>query len=224
MVKVKICGITNLEDALLAVAAGADMLGFVFAPSPRKVAAEQAQQICNVLPSHVTKVGVFVDSDLALVKQVILQCSLQMVQLHGAESPRYCRSVPCGVIKGFRVKNKGVLDIMALYQGVGAFLLDGYVPGKAGGTGVSFDWTVAREARKYGKVFLAGGLTPENVGRAISEAEPYAVDVSSGVETRPGKKDSEKIVAFIQAAKGLKSQSISTKSQTNSNIKNQNAK
>jgi len=211
MVKVKICGITNLEDALLAVAAGADMVGFIFAPSPRKVAPEQAQQICALLPSTVTKVGVFLDSELAFVKQVILQCGFQMVQLHGTESPKYCRAVPCGVIKAFRVKDRSVLDVIALYRGVGAFLLDGYVPGKAGGTGVSFDWTLAREARKYGKIFLAGGLTPENVGKAVSETEPYAVDVSSGIEIRPGKKDPEKVTAFIKAAKSLKPEMVNSK-------------
>ncbi len=202
MVKVKICGITNLQDALVAVEAGADMLGFVFAPSPRMVSPEQVKEIISGLSFPVTKVGVFVDNDLEFVRKTMSECSLDSLQFHGTESPEYCTSFPSGVIKAFRVRDESILDMLPLYQ-VDAFLLDSYDPEKAGGTGRTFNWSIARDARKYGNIILSGGLTPENVAQAITQVEPHAVDVSSGVEVTPGKKDPGKIMAFIQAVRSL---------------------
>jgi phosphoribosylanthranilate isomerase len=201
MVKVKICGITNLRDALMATEAGADILGFVFARSPRQVTPEQAAEICAALPSSVTRIGVFVDSDLEFVKKTVLECNLDIAQFHGDESPEYCSSFPYAAIKAFRVKDRASLDMLLPYR-VEAYLLDTYVPGKAGGTGQTFDWSLAIEAKKYGRIILSGGLTPDNVARAVAQVEPFAVDVSSGVEIMPGRKDPEKVKAFIKAAKG----------------------
>ncbi len=201
MIRIKICGITNLEDALLAADLGAHALGFIFYPkSPRKVAPEAAREIIRRLPPFVVSVGVFVDEDAAMVRDLAASLGLDWVQLHGQESPDYCRSLGRRVIKGCRVQDESSLAGLAPYQGaVQAFLLDTYKKGQAGGTGESFDWRLAREARKYGPIILAGGLTPENIGRAISEAQPQAVDVASGVEAAPGKKDPEKLRAFFAA-------------------------
>ncbi len=198
MVRIKICGITNLEDALLSIDAGADMIGFVFAPSPRQLTAQKAAKIIAGLPPGIIKVGVFVDSPLAGVTTTLADCGLDMAQLHGSESPDFCRGVgPDRTIKAFRVRDAAVLQEMKSYR-VHAFLLDAYHPAKAGGTGRTFDWDIARNARKYGKIILSGGLNPENVAEAIRTAQPWAVDVSSGVEARPGKKDPEKVTAFIK--------------------------
>lgn len=202
MVKVKICGITNLEDALTAIEAGADMLGFVFAPSPRQVTSQQAMVITVRLPSSITKIGVFVNSDLEFVKEIMAKCNLDKAQFHGTESPEYCQSFTSGVIKAFRIQRKSDLETLPLYK-VEAYLLDSYDPTRAGGTGQTFDWDIARAARKYGKIILSGGLTPENVAEAIIKVRPYGVDVSSGIESKPGKKDPEKVKAFIKAAKAI---------------------
>lgn len=201
MVKVKICGITNLEDALVAVAAGADMLGFIFAPSPRRVTPDQVCEIISRLPDSVKKIGVFVDDDADFVKATMARCHLDRVQLHGDESPEYCAGFSVDrVVKGFRVRDASVLELIPRYKAA-AYLLDAYHPSKAGGTGHTFDWDIAKAAKKYGNIILSGGLNPDNVARAIAAVEPHAVDVSSGVELRPGKKDPEKVKAFIRAAK-----------------------
>ncbi len=200
MVKVKICGITNLEDAQAAIEYGADALGFVFAQSPRQVTPQQVYHIVALLPPFIAKVGVFVDSELGAVQETISACGLDLAQLHGSESPQYCQALFPGVIKSFRVKDREFLSLLPQYKAL-AYLLDSYDVHQGGGTGYSFDWDIAREAKRYGPIVLAGGLTPENVRRAMNIVQPYAVDVSSGVEAKPGKKDFVKLAAFIKAVK-----------------------
>jgi phosphoribosylanthranilate isomerase len=198
--RVKIDGITSREDALLAVEAGAHALGFVFAPSPRQVTPDQAAEISAALPPFVHTVGVFVDGD---VEAVLARCSLDAVQFHGDEPPEVLGRVR-GVrrIKAFRVAGSRDLEAIARYVDCAdAFLLDARVPGIAGGTGQTFPWHLAREARRYGRpIILAGGLTPENVAVAIETGAPDAVDVSSGVEASPGRKDPDLVRRFVAAA------------------------
>ncbi|MFH1595999.1 MAG: phosphoribosylanthranilate isomerase [Pseudomonadota bacterium] len=203
MVRIKICGITNLEDALLAADLGADALGFVFYPnSPRKVEPAMARAIIAQLPPLVTTVGVFVDEDAAAVRELAARVGLDWVQLHGQESPDYCRSLGRRVIKGFRIQDQHSLSALAAYRGAAqALLLDAYKKGQIGGTGETFNWALARKAQKYGPIILAGGLNPDNVARAIETAQPQAVDVASGVETAPGKKDPEKLKRFFAAVR-----------------------
>jgi phosphoribosylanthranilate isomerase len=202
MVQVKICGITRLEDAQAAVDAGADALGFVFyPPSPRYVTPEQAAQIIRTLPPFVTTVGLFVDVALDHVNDMAARCGLDRVQLHGRETPEFCRQLTRPVIKAIRIKNAESLAQVPDYK-VSAYLLDAYVEGVLpGGTGASFCWELAVRAMPYGPVILAGGLTPENVEVAIAQIRPYGVDVSSGVERAPGIKDHQKVREFIAHAK-----------------------
>jgi phosphoribosylanthranilate isomerase len=202
MVHVKICGITNLEDAQAAVDAGADALGFVFyPPSPRYVTPERAEQIIQKLPPFVTTVGLFVDVALAMVNDMAARCGLDRIQLHGGETPEFCRQVKRPVIKAFRIKNAESLAPVPGYK-VSAYLLDTYVEGALpGGTGASFSWELAARAKPYGPVILAGGLTPEIVEVAIAQIRPYGVDVSTGVERAPGIKDYQKVRQFIARAK-----------------------
>jgi phosphoribosylanthranilate isomerase len=202
MVHVKICGITSLEDAQLAVDAGADALGFVFyPPSPRYVTPEQAEQIIQTLPPFVTTVGLFVDVALDTVNATAARCGLDRIQLHGRETPEFCRQVTRPVIKAVRIKNAASLAHVPDYK-VSAYLLDTYVEGALpGGTGASFSWELAARAKPYGPVILAGGLTPENIEVAIVQTRPYGVDVSTGVERAPGIKDHQKVREFIARAK-----------------------
>jgi phosphoribosylanthranilate isomerase len=202
MVRVKICGITNVEDAQAAVEAGADALGFVFyPPSPRYVTPEQAQQIIRALPPFITTVGLFVDVPVETVNDIAVRCGLDRVQLHGGETPDFCDLVTRPVIKAFRIKGADSLAHLPCYK-VSAYLLDTYVEGALpGGTGASFTWELAAEAKPYGPVILAGGLTPENVEVAIRQIHPYGVDVSTGVERAPGLKDHTKVRTFIASAK-----------------------
>jgi phosphoribosylanthranilate isomerase len=199
--RVKVCGITRLPDALAAVEWGADALGFVFYPgSPRFITPTRARGIIRALPPFVATVGVFVDSPLAEILSVVETCGLTAVQLHGTESTALCRRIPVGVIKAFRVKGA------RLPVGLGscdadAILLDAFRKEAPGGTGVSFPWQVALEARRYGRIILAGGLNARNVTRAIAAARPYAVDVSSGVEQEPGKKDPVLLKQFLERVK-----------------------
>lgn len=199
---IKICGLKEAGPAVRAAELGADFLGFVFAESPRKVTPEQARLIISQLPSRVRKVGVFVDEDPQVINDIVSYCGLDLAQLHGRETPADCRELSCPVIKGFRVKDAGSLEDLEPYRGhVEMFLLDTYVKGVAGGTGKTFDWSLARHAAEYGKILLAGGLNPENVGSAVKAARPFGVDVSSGVETG-GNKDLAKIEAFIRQVRG----------------------
>ena len=200
--KIKICGITNPEDACAAVEAGADALGFMFyGPSPRNVSLATAAGIIRALPPFVAKVGVFVDAAEELIRQAILECGLDTLQFHGNESPEFCRRFSVKTVKAFRVRDEESLRELVKYE-TSAWLLDSFNPEKFGGTGASFNWDLARAATKLGRpIILAGGLTPENVADAVRQVRPYAVDVSSGVETEPGRKDHAKIRAFITAAR-----------------------
>ncbi|MBI5561806.1 MAG: phosphoribosylanthranilate isomerase [Deltaproteobacteria bacterium] len=205
-VLVKICGITNPEDASLAVRAGADALGFVFwKKSPRRVSPAAASDIIKELPPFVTTVGVFVNETPDGIRDIVREAGLDRVQLHGDEGPSLCDEIGAvsgvRVIKAFRVGPD--FDIMPLTQyRASAFLLDAYKPGVPGGTGESFDWNIAASASKTGRIILSGGLTPDNVAEAARRVRPYAVDVSSGVEAAPGKKDAEKVRRFVERAKG----------------------
>ncbi|UPU34188.1 phosphoribosylanthranilate isomerase [Geomonas paludis] len=201
MTKVKICGITSEDDALMAVDAGADALGFVFFDkSPRFIGAAAAQKIIAKLPPFIQVVGLFVNADLDVVNSTADCCGLDIVQLHGEESPEYCRLVNRRVMKAFRVRGPESLTPLAEYQ-VSAYLLDAYSPNAYGGTGEVFDWECAIAAKEKGRIVLAGGLTPDNVAEAVTRVRPYGVDVSSGVESSPGRKDPDKVRRFIQLAK-----------------------
>jgi phosphoribosylanthranilate isomerase len=207
MVRVKICGITNLEDALLAAELGADALGFIFYPkSPRHIAPEAAREIIAQLPPFVAAVGVFVDEEAPVVRDLAAKVGLDWVQLHGQESPEYCRQLDRKVIKSFRIQDESSLKELESFQGAAqALLLDTYRQGQVGGTGEIFDWQLAREAKGYGPIILAGGLTVENVAQAIRLAQPQAVDTASGTEAAPGKKDPEKLWAFFKSVRGVSS-------------------
>lgn len=201
-VKVKVCGTTRLEDALQAVECGADAIGFIFyRKSPRYVTAKTAKDICSKLPPFVNRVGVFVNETVETVNRIADRCGLDAVQLHGDESPAFCRKIRHRVIKAVRVKDAGSLKGLSRYP-VDGFLLDTYKEDQRGGTGEVFDWDLARRAKKHGPIIIAGGLNPGNVKAAIQKAQPYGVDVSSGVEQSPGKKDPKKIKAFLKAVRG----------------------
>jgi phosphoribosylanthranilate isomerase len=197
MLKIKICGITNLDDALAAADAGADALGFNFyKKSPRYIEPEKATEIIAQLPPFMMPVGVFVNEREDRIREIQHKTCIQAIQLHGDESPEFCQRFENRVIKAFQVKDKESLKVMAHYR-VGAFLLDSYHEGLRGGTGVTFDWHLAVVAKTFGKIILAGGLTPENVAEAVKLVQPYAVDVAGGVEKEKGIKDHAKIKKFI---------------------------
>lgn len=206
-VKVKICGITNMADATVAAEAGADALGFMFyEKSPRNISIRDAAQIVPQLNPFIIKVGVFVDAPEDLVMRAIGDCGLNLLQFHGQESPEYCTQFGLMSMKAFRIRDAESLKPLPDYP-TDAWLLDAFSADKLGGTGEKFNWDLAIEAKKLGRpIFLAGGLTPENVADAVRKVEPYAVDVSSGVEAQPGKKDHEKLRAFIRAVKGVEAQ------------------
>ena len=201
LTRVKICGITHQEDAETAVEAGADALGFVFAPNtPRFVEPDQVAAIVAQLPPFVTTVGLFVSNDTAKIRATIDRCRLDVIQIHADVSPEFCHALGRRVIKAIRVKDESSLSILSDYD-VNAFLLDAYVKGKMGGTGQVFDWDLALKAKTYGRIIVAGGLNPDNVAQAVRRVKPYGVDVSSGVESCPGRKDPQKIRDFINAVR-----------------------
>jgi len=203
MVKVKICGITNLEDAMVAAEAGADALGFVFYPeSPRFIEPAMARYIISKLPVFITAVGVFVDEKEDMIRRIIRESGIQVLQFHGNESPIICTKFREKVIKTIHVKDEESISQMKMYH-INTFLLDTYHSEKKGGTGKSFNWDIAIRGKKYGRIILAGGLDPSNVVEAIKKVKPYGVDVSTGVEISPGKKDHTKIKEFIRKVKGL---------------------
>jgi phosphoribosylanthranilate isomerase len=205
MVKVKICGITSLEDAQVAVAAGVDALGFVmYRKSQRHVEPAVVRSIVAELPPFVLPIGVFVNEDSLVVRNLMDECGLALAQLHGDESPFYCESLGRPSLKAIRLKNRDSFLALAEFRGranVRGFLVDAYSEQAYGGTGRTVDWALAQEAARASPVLLAGGLTPANVSEAIQVVRPYGVDVSSGVEERPGKKDPVKVRAFIEAAR-----------------------
>lgn len=205
MVKVKICGITSLEDAQVAVAAGADALGFVmYRKSQRHVEPAVVRSIVAELPPFVLPVGVFVNEDPLVVRDLMDECGLALAQLHGDEPPSYCENLGRPSLKAIRLKDRGGFLALAELRGranVRGFVIDAFADQAYGGTGRAVDWMLAQEAARASPVLLAGGLTPANVSEAIHIVRPYGVDVSSGVEERPGKKDPAKVRAFIDAAR-----------------------
>ena len=209
MVRVKICGITNLEDARASIDAGAYALGFNFyPPSPRYIEPSAARRIIDQLPASILCVGVFVNlPDAEQVKRVASDAGVQAVQLHGDESPEYCQNLKdIFVIKALRVNSEFEPERAARYE-TEAILLDGFSPVAFGGVGQRFDWSVAMRTRELvGKLFLAGGLNADNVAAAIKLVQPYAVDACSGLESIPGRKDMVKVRAFIAAALEASSQ------------------
>lgn len=200
---VKICGITNPEDALHAVRSKADAVGFIFYErSDRYVTPQGAAEIVKQLPEFVSKVGVFVEADPKYVHEVVSKVNLSAVQLYGNEGADDLIGYERSVIKVFRVRPGFDVEVMRNYV-VDAFLLDAYVEAKYGGTGKKFDWNVAVKAKEYGKIILSGGLNPENIEEAVRFVQPYGVDVSSGVEKEPGIKDPVKVREFIMRAKSI---------------------
>ena len=198
--RVKICGVTRLEDALLAARLGTDALGFNFWPgSKRYVHPEAARAIVRALPPLVTAVGVFVNPTRDEVLRAVEASGITVAQLHGDEPPELCASLPCPVIKAIRVSGRDALAALAAYD-VQGLLLDAPAPGY-GGSGTTFDWALAAEVAASRLILLAGGLGPDNVAEAIRAVRPWGVDVASGVEASPGVKDPEKLRRFIDAAK-----------------------
>jgi phosphoribosylanthranilate isomerase len=202
--RVKVCGITELADARGAAEMGVDGLGFIFAvKSPRRIEPEKAREIIKSLPPFVDAVGVFVDEAPEVVNEIAQYCGLTLVQLHGSESPAYCASISCRKIKVFGFRPRGLsgeaVPDYGSYQGVVAgYLLDTFHGKMAGGTGLTFDWSLVEAMRPPGPVILAGGLHPGNIGEAIRSVRPYAVDVNSGIEIAPGRKDLNKLALLLE--------------------------
>ncbi|HEX5220270.1 MAG TPA: phosphoribosylanthranilate isomerase [Verrucomicrobiae bacterium] len=201
-VKVKICGITSVADGLAAAEAGADMIGLMFYEgSPRHVSFATAAEISRALPAFTVKVGVFVNPNEDSVMRAIGDCGVTLLQFHGEETPQFCTQFGVMSMKAFRVRGPETLAELPKYP-TDAWLLDAYAADAYGGTGAKFNWDLALEATQFGKpIFLAGGLTPDNVAEAVRRTQPFGVDVSSGVESAPGKKDHAKVRAFIEAVR-----------------------
>ena len=204
MTEIKICGITSLEDARIAALAGANALGFIFHPaSPRHVTPERSKEIASMLPVSICRVGVFVDCDAGEVKRISRFCKLDLIQLHGNESPDYCRRFPHSVLlKAVALRSEEDLAVLNEYP-VKAIVVDAYDPGLPGGTGKTCDWNLAKRAGEKCALILAGGLNSGNIHAAIEHVRPRAVDIASGVEAKPGTKDPDKIREFIAAVKGF---------------------
>jgi phosphoribosylanthranilate isomerase len=202
--RVKICGITSVNDGLAAAEAGADLIGLMFyEKSPRLLTLGQAAEISLALPPYVMRVGVFVNPPADLVIQAISECQLNILQFHGDEPTEFCTQFGLMSMKAIRIRDESSLAHLENYQ-TDALLLDAHSPNGLGGTGERFNWDFAVAAQRFGKpIFLAGGLTPENVAAAVQQVRPFGVDVSSGVESAPGKKDPAKIKAFVVAAKSI---------------------
>jgi phosphoribosylanthranilate isomerase len=197
MIYTKVCGITNVSDAVKAVEAGADALGFnFFSESPRYIELDQARRIINEVPDTIWKVGVFADANPEYVREHAQSLNLDFLQFHGDETPYYCEQFAAPYWKAFRLKDEKTLALMKKYQ-ASAYLVDAYQKGILGGTGLLANWDLALEAKQYGKLVLAGGLRPENVQEAIAIVQPWAVDVCSGVESSPGVKDPDKMFEFV---------------------------
>jgi phosphoribosylanthranilate isomerase len=197
MVRIKVCGITRLEDAQMAVDQGFDAIAFNFYPkSKRYIPPEQAREIIRRLPPFTQLVGVFVNEPLDALRAAAAAAGVGAVQLHGTETPEYCGQITLPVIKSFGMDPNFDFEKMKAYR-VSAFLLDTFSSELAGGTGQIFDWKLAIKAKKYGNIILAGGLSPYNLLDALQTVEPYAVDVNSGVETRPGEKTAQKMKQII---------------------------
>ena len=188
---------------MAAAEAGADAIGLMFyEDSPRHVTISQAKVISEALPKHIVRVGVFVNAEESLISQAVIDCTLNILQFHGDESPEDCGRYNVMSLKAFRMQGPETLEAMQEFSADG-FLLDAHVQDTLGGTGATFNWDLAVRAQELGRpIFLAGGLTVDNVAEAVAKVQPFAVDVSSGVESEPGKKDPAKMRAFVSAAKG----------------------
>ena len=201
-VRVKICGITNRADALAAEKLGADALGFVFHPeSPRSISPEDARAICRELSPFVGRVGVFVNRDEKSIVETVSRCGLSAVQLSGDEPADFLAGVPFPVIRAVRVRQREDLRTLAAFPADSTFVLDTYVPGSYGGTGIPFDWDLLDGGIGPYRIIIAGGLTPGNVADALDRFRPFGVDVASGVEQSPGIKDQLKMRRFIRTVR-----------------------
>lgn len=202
MMRIKFCGFTRSEDIAFAVNLGVDAYGFVFyPPSNRAVTLEEAVKLTRDLPAFLTRVGLFVNASKAVIQEIFATCRLNLVQLHGDESPEFCDSLGVPYIRALRVHSD--MDIeseMEKYSGASGFLLDAYVKGQPGGTGRRFDWELVPNSSSK-TIILAGGLTPENVQNAIDMVAPWALDVSGGIESKPGQKDPDKMIRFVEACR-----------------------
>lgn len=211
MTWVKICGLTNWDDAELVASSGANALGFIFAASKRQISPQKAKEIISYLPRDLEKVGVFMDQDSREVRKIAEYCSLTGLQFHGNEPPQYCKDFKdFTVIKAFRVNTERGWQGIATYiktKSVDRILLDTYVPGVPGGTGKTFPWNLVNSRKNWEEIplIIAGGLNPENVAIVIREVKPFGIDVGSGVEREPGKKDEQKIKQFIHEVKKVNS-------------------
>lgn len=206
--RIKICGMTELVRVREAVAAGVDALGFIFAPaSPRHLEPDQARELIASLPPFVDAVGVFVNEEPGVIRDIVHYCGLTVVQLHGDEDPAFCRAMPVRVLKAIRVGEQSRAADLTAYRGVvGGFVLDTFQQDLAGGTGRTFDWQLVAQLAPPAPVILAGGLTPDNVADAIARVHPFAVDFNSGLETAPGRKDStllRRAMAAVRQADNL---------------------
>ena len=201
MMRVKFCGLTHEEDIARAVKLGVDALGFVFyAPSSRSVAPDHAAMLTSSVPAFVTRVGLFVNEQPAIIQNIFERTRLNLIQYHGDETPEFCDAVGLPFIKAFRVRPE--IDIqteMERYPNASGFLLDAYVKGQPGGTGERFDWGMIPQSNA--PIILAGGLSPDNAKDAIEQVAPWALDVSGGIETKPGRKDPDKMVRFMNACR-----------------------
>jgi phosphoribosylanthranilate isomerase len=198
-IRIKICGITRYEDAKVAAGLGIDALGFIFYhKSPRYIPPEEAAIIIKQLPPFVSRVGVFVDEEFEKVIAIARATGIDTVQLHGTESPRYCHKMPLPVIKAFSVDPSSDLSLLEQYH-VAGLLLDTWAAGRRGGTGKTFDWTIAKAAcTKYDRVIMAGGLNPSNLEEALDTVHPYGIDINSGVEIKPGIKNPRKMLDAVR--------------------------
>jgi len=201
MTRVKFCGFTHQDDVAQAVALGADALGFVFyGPSSRYVSPEHAQTLTRSVPAFVTRVGLFVNEEAESVQRIFEIARLNLIQYHGEESPEFCDAIGLPYIKAFRVrKGMDLRTEIDRYPNASGFLLDAYVKGLPGGTGERFDWELIPQS--HAPIILAGGLTPDNAKDAIDQVAPWALDVSGGIETKPGRKDPDKMVRFMNACR-----------------------
>ena len=201
MTRVKFCGFTHQDDVAQAVALGADALGFVFyGPSSRYVLPEHAQTLTRSVPAFVTRVGLFVNEEAETVQRIFELARLNLIQYHGEESPEFCDAIGLPYIKAFRVrKGMDLRTEMDRYPNASGFLLDAYVKGQPGGTGEGFDWELIPQS--HAPIILAGGLTPDNAKDAIDQVAPWALDVSGGIETKPGRKDPDKMARFMNACR-----------------------
>ena len=201
MTRVKFCGLTHVEDIARAVQLGVDALGFVFyAPSSRSVAPDHAAMLTSSVPAFVTRVGLFVNEQPAIIQNIFERTRLNLIQYHGDETPEFCDAVGLPFIKAFRVRPG--IDIqteMERYPNASGFLLDAYVKGQPGGTGERFDWGMIPQSNV--PIILAGGLSPDNAKDAIEQVAPWALDVSGGIETKPGRKDPDKMARFMNVCR-----------------------